>query len=67
MNKYGLKRHHRCHSKVIPIISMDGINRRKTPCDAISVPKENNPRLICVSGKDLSVAETTDMPSLGVF
>lgn len=67
MNKYGLKRHHRCHSKVIPIISMDGINRHKTHSYTISVPKENNPRLICVTGKDLIVAEITDMPSFGVF
>lgn len=67
MNKYGLKRHHRCHSKVIPIISMDGINRRNTHCYATSVPKGNNPRLICVSGKDLIVAEMTDMTSFGAF
>lgn len=67
MNKCGLKRHHRCHSEVIPIISMDGINRRKTHCDAISVPKENNPRLIGVMGKDLIVAKMTDMPSFGAF
>lgn len=46
---------------------MDGINRPKTHFKAIPVHKENNPRLICVTGKDLTVAEMTDTPSFGAF
>lgn len=65
MNRYGLKKKkHRCHSKVTPIISMDGINGHKK---AIFVYKEKNPRLIYVTGKGLIVTEMTDIPSFGVF
>lgn len=58
-----VKKKNRCHCKVTPIISMDGIEGHKTHFLAISMHKGNNPRLTCVTGRGLTVTAMTDSSS----